>query len=362
MRPLLTWVGVACVALGLSCGARAQTPAAPRLVLSQDSWDFGEVWHPESPALALVVRNEGTADLKIESVQSSCGCTVAQPGRTLVPPGETTDIKVRFDTQGKQDRVTSKVTIISNDPVRPAVEFDVQGFVKRAIRRIPLGGLVVRSIETKPGLTGTARLENQTDEPMHLRLLSTNLPDLEIQIRELQAGVIYEIVGTTKRAFEPGSKVRGSLIFATGLSKEEKLTLYARIEVLSLVEPSPPVIYLDAQTNKEPSERWVDLQYYGTGQFQVTGATCKDPQIKVSLGSTEKPAYAFSLLKPPMTAQTRAKVSLPPVSALPADGVVIEFTTNEPTRPKVEVLVTTSQAMWEVKLKGPPEGPQKPAS
>jgi hypothetical protein len=154
-----------CLLLGLACSSPALAqpalaPAAgPKLVLSQDSWDFGSVWHPESPSLTLTVKNEGAAELKISNVRTTCGCTLVESGRKEVPPGQSTELKIRYNTQGKQDRVSSSVIIESNDPARPKLTFHITGFVKRVIRRTPLGGLVIRTLDPSPGQTGTVRLE-----------------------------------------------------------------------------------------------------------------------------------------------------------------------------------------------------------
>ena len=55
-----------CVAAGLALSAQAQ----PKLTLSQDSWDFGEAWHGANPSLDLVLKNEGTEDLRLTRVKA----------------------------------------------------------------------------------------------------------------------------------------------------------------------------------------------------------------------------------------------------------------------------------------------------
>ncbi len=352
--------GLLCVMLG-SAAARAQDAPAPRIVLSQDSWNFGDVWHPQSAALTLVVKNEGNADLELKDVRSTCGCTVAEPGRKLIPPGESTEVKVRFNSEGKQGHVTSKVIIDSNDSTRPTVEMPIQGDVKRAVKRTPIGGLVIRTLDTQPGQASTLRLENQMPEPMRLRLSASNLQDvIDVEIREITPGLVYDVIGRTKQALPPGGIVRGTLVFDTGLSQEEKLTVHARVQVLSRVEPSPPIIYLDPKTATTPSERIVSLQYYGADPFRVTEADCKDPDVKIKLGLTESLGNGLEKLTPKMTALVRTTVSLPPASAIPPEGVVIEFTTNDPAFSKVQVLVTADARVWQSKIQGPPETPVKP--
>ena len=289
--------------LGLVCSAaaRGQSSDAPKLVLSQEAWDFGPVWHPEAPTLTLTVRNEGAAELKITNIKPTCGCTSVEPGRTGVPPGETTELKIRYDTKGKQDRVSSSVIIESNDPARPRIEFRIAGFVKRAVRRIPLAGLSLRTLDPNPGQTTTVRLENRTDEPMKLALLSCSIDGLDIEVKEVTAGQVYDVVGRTTQPMRHGV-TRGELVFSTGLQPEQQLSVSALIQVMTLVDPVPSVVYLDPRAATQPSRRIINLNYYGTlEEFQVTGATCKRaPDLKISIDSPRSPPGGMGTLIPKM--------------------------------------------------------------
>lgn len=360
MKHVLWLGGLVGWLLGGAALVTAQTSAAPRLTLSQDSWNFGEIWHPQAASLTLIVKNEGTTQLEIGDVRTTCGCTLAETGRKSVPPGETTEVKVRYNSEGKQGHVESKVIIESNDPQRPTVEMNISGVVNRAVTRTPLGGLVIRTLDTKPGQTGTVKLENQMSEPMKLRLSGSSLQEwLDVEIKEVTPGQVYEVVGTTKKDL-PTAGVRGQLVFDTGLSKEEQLTVFARVQVMSRVEAVPPVIFLDPKRDNKPSDRFVSVQYYGTGNFSVTQGDSKTPGIKVTLKGTESPSSGLEKLTPRMTALVRSTVSLPPASAIPPEGALIEYTTSDPQFPKVQVLVTTSQKVWHDTIQGPPEAPVRP--
>jgi hypothetical protein len=344
--------------------APASQPQAPgpRIVLSQNAWDFGEVWHPLSPVLKLGVKNEGTADLTIGRVKTTCGCTLASAGKSQLKPGESTEIRVEFETRGKQERVTSKVLIDSNDVERPHIEFPVSGFVKRAVIREPLGGLVIRTLSTAPGQTGSLRLKNQTDQPLKLKLLAKNIDELDVEIKEDKPGQEYTLIGRTTKAVRNGT-TRGQFLFSTGLEREEKLYVDVRIGVLPYVEPIPPAILLDpADPNMaaKPVQRTVLLQYYGsTPQFRITAAECKNPDVKVTFGGLLPASGGMEQLLPKMTGYVRAEVTVPPARELPAEGLVIEFQTNDPDHPKAEVLVTKDRAAWELRTYGPSPLPLK---
>lgn len=355
-----TWLVVLLTCASLPGVALPQETKVPKLVLSQEAWNFGEVWHPDSPTMTLIVRNEGNAELVLTNVTSTCGCTVVQPARDRIPAGENTEVTVRYNSEGKQDHVDSKVIIESNDPVRPKVEMRIDGVVRRAVKRTPLGGLTIRSLDPSAGQTGSIRLENQMSEPMKLKLISTNLPDLDVSVEETTPGLVYIVTAKTKHELPPGSLRRGRLIFSTGLSKESQLSIGARVEIMSRVQVMPPIIYLDPKTATTASERAVSLQYYGTGPFNVTGATANHPDIKVTVRAPEPPIGGLEKLTPKLTCVVRTQVKLPPASALPPEGAVITYTTDDKDFPKFEVLVTSDPREWDLKLRGPPESPQQP--
>lgn len=343
--------------------------ADPRVVLQPPAWDFGQVWQDEQQETTLVVRNEGDAELVISEVRTTCGCTVAQPERKNVPPGQSTTVKVRFDTHGKQGEVTSKVILLTNDPrvgselgnrdpaPKPGeAHFHIRGFIKRAVLREPLGGLVVRALDRKPGQTGKLVLKNQMPEPMRLQLKSSSIRELDVEIREITPGVEYEVIGRTNRELGPG-KIHGELTFVTGLSREGEISVPARIEMLSHVELVPPAIYL-LKTDASPVQRVISLHYYGPddpNEFRVTGGTCKDPRVKVTVGPTQPPeAWMRTKLNPPVRAVVQSQVSLPCGAETPPEGFVIEYTTTDPTCPKVELIVTTDKEVFERRMYGRP--------
>ena len=351
MKTLLQTIGLTLALLCLVCVVQAQEAKKPSMMVSQENWDFGEVWHPEKPAMTLVIRNEGQADLKLDKVRSTCGCTVAQPSRMLIPPGESTDVKIVFDTTGKQDEVTSKVIITSNDPIWGEYTFKIRGFVKRAIRRTPLGGLVIRTLETKAGQTGKVTLENQMSEPMHLKIVSNNVAEVDLKIEEITPGLLYEVVGRTNRDVQHGT-IRGEIVLSTGLAQEETITVSVQVNVLPRVRPVPAAMFFRTDDSKA-YERTINIHYYGTDDdFKVTSATCKHKDVKVTLGAMQPPSAGYKKLKPSPTAFVRAMVSLPPANQIPDEGILIEFTTTDPDWPKFDVLATTNKRDFQERMYG----------
>lgn len=64
------------------------------------SWDFGQVKEGVVLKHDFLFRNESDKTLKITDITTSCGCTVSEVKKKVIPPGEETQIKVSFKTKG----------------------------------------------------------------------------------------------------------------------------------------------------------------------------------------------------------------------------------------------------------------------
>jgi hypothetical protein len=335
---------------GQTEGPKGQTEG-PKLALSPTKWDFGAVWFPENPTFTLTVRNDGQAELKLTKITTNCGCTHVQPTSAVVAPGKSVDLKIDYNTKGKQDLVHSSVVIESNDPAHPKLEFPISGIVKRAVRRDPLAGINIRTLETKPGLTSTVKLENATDDPMQLKLVSCSIPWLDVKIDEQTPGRVFQVTARTAKPLHAGV-THGELVFSTGLQREPEYTVEAMVQIVGLVDPVPRLVMLEARAT-QPATRSINLNYYGErDDFQVTGATCKQlPDIKVTIQPPELPPGPLATNPPKMKYIVKTEVPLPAAAKLPPGGLVIEYTTNDPACPRVAVTVTNDKHVWERALK-----------
>ena len=79
----------------------------------------------------FTISNKGKSDLYIRKVKASCGCTAVDPEDDMVPAGESTTMKVVFDSRGKVGKQNKTITIISNDPKHPRSILWVKGVVEK---------------------------------------------------------------------------------------------------------------------------------------------------------------------------------------------------------------------------------------
>lgn len=101
----------------------------PKIVVQQDKFDFGDIKQGEKVTHNFVISNNGGDILKIENVRASCGCTAAVPEKDQIAPGESTELKVTFNSSGRNGKQHKNVYIKSNDFERPEVVLTITGNV-----------------------------------------------------------------------------------------------------------------------------------------------------------------------------------------------------------------------------------------
>jgi hypothetical protein len=86
----------------------------PKLELDKLVHDFGTINEGDVVETEFIVTNSGEADLVIADAKGSCGCTVPQPPKEPIKPGDSAPIKVSFDSNGKPGQQSKTVTLTTN--------------------------------------------------------------------------------------------------------------------------------------------------------------------------------------------------------------------------------------------------------
>ncbi len=76
--------------------------------------NFGKIKQGDKVDYNFKFKNTGTADLIISSAKGSCGCTVPEYPKEAVKPGESGEIKVSFNSDGKSGEQSKTVSIFAN--------------------------------------------------------------------------------------------------------------------------------------------------------------------------------------------------------------------------------------------------------
>lgn len=108
---------------------------APVVQFDKLVYDFGTVTDGDIVETVFTLTNTGKSALVITDAKTTCGCTVPSwPKNTPIAPGDTAEIKVKFNTSGKGGGRQSKdVTLFTNTAVGREI-IKIKGIVnKKAI-------------------------------------------------------------------------------------------------------------------------------------------------------------------------------------------------------------------------------------
>ena len=107
-----------------------QLASAPKLKFDNTVYDFGNIKQGESVTTDFVFTNTGKTELNIRQTRASCGCTVSQPEKSTLAPGESSTIKVTFNSAGRRGIQQKSISVFSNDPANPTQRITIKARVE----------------------------------------------------------------------------------------------------------------------------------------------------------------------------------------------------------------------------------------
>jgi len=112
----------------------AQIPSnikGPVITISEKSYDYGTLKQTEKGTYAycnFTVTNSGNEPLIISKCKGSCGCTVPQCSGEAILPGESSIIKVKYDSS-RLGSFKKSVSVFSNASNAGELDLTIQGTV-----------------------------------------------------------------------------------------------------------------------------------------------------------------------------------------------------------------------------------------
>ncbi|GGH76222.1 DUF1573 domain-containing protein [Phaeocystidibacter marisrubri] len=130
MKKLLMTLAV--VFFGMTYASAQENPNAPVMTFESTVMDYGTIEQDANGVRVFEFTNTGKEPLIISNLRGSCGCTV--PDQSIVnkpiAPGESAEIKVRYDTH-RVGRFQKSVTVTSNAS-QGTIVLTIKGNVRQA--------------------------------------------------------------------------------------------------------------------------------------------------------------------------------------------------------------------------------------
>ncbi len=111
----------------ISLGSFAQDKKVAKIEFKTDVIDYGTIEKGADGVRVFEFTNTGNAPLIISNAKSTCGCTVPNWPKSPIMPGESGEIKVKYDTK-RVNPIRKTITVISNAET-PTVALKIKGIV-----------------------------------------------------------------------------------------------------------------------------------------------------------------------------------------------------------------------------------------
>lgn len=135
----------------------------PQILVTKAYHDFGGIGPGTYHSCEFTFKNVGTKTLKIENIQSTCGCSVPKLEKNDYEPGESGKIEVRFHAPSVNGETKKQLYIISNDPSNSRAQLELRAFVEVKVVAEPtevslrfdkpnagLGSITIKSTDQQP--------------------------------------------------------------------------------------------------------------------------------------------------------------------------------------------------------------------
>lgn len=349
--------------MAMAMVAVAMMAQQPVITFEKTDHDFGKINEADGKVTTIFTfKNEGMEPLVLSNVRASCGCTTPKWPRQPIEPGQTGEITVTYNPNGRPGRFTKTVTITSNATeatTRVTIKGEVIPKPAKPVDNYPvkMGELSLKSKEVNFGKindhsTKTYEIEyaNQTDHEITVALVPAKgqerFLDAVVTLANVKANETgkVQIALTTENANIYGP-IEGSFLVVVN-SKQiegETYTIVVRADVeedFSKLTPedhrNAPILDVAATINMgniaagKVGKRTISLTNVGADPLKIRRVLNSSNDIRASYNKNE--------LKNGKSAQLKIEV---PTAGLEPGAYSRQLTliTNDPAKPRFVITV-----------------------
>jgi len=96
----------------------------------ENAWDFGQVKQGQILKHDFILKNDSDKPLKINAINTSCGCTASKAKKSKLSSCEETSIEVKFNSKGYSGDIRQYVYVYTDSLQRPIIKFTIKADVK----------------------------------------------------------------------------------------------------------------------------------------------------------------------------------------------------------------------------------------
>jgi hypothetical protein len=180
--------------------SEAEHASLPHIVVPEPEHDFGVMDPLQSASHVFVIHNRGEGPLRLWRGSTTCKCTLSEIDKRVIPPGESGEVVLTWNTGRKHQRYDHSATVMTNDPERPELRLHVRGVVRADLRADP-EELILTRVEPNQPSRISGLVYTQLPKPFEIVQASCTLdgstvlfePASSVQLADLAATGGYRI-------------------------------------------------------------------------------------------------------------------------------------------------------------------------
>ena len=225
----------------------------PKAVFPDADFNFGRAMHGSVVEHDFVLRNQGSAVLKIVKAGMTSPLLVTRMPRELAPGGEGM-IHFKLDTTALSGPFEGHITVFLNDPSLPEADLRFEGVVIPPVEVSPLPAFFVSGLR---GKEASAAIEIINHEPEPLRILKVEHASerFATKLETIETGQRYRLILNLKPD-GPGGRKTEPITVATSSRAQPALEISANTLLHERVYTFPDSVDLGAipisQIRKNP--------------------------------------------------------------------------------------------------------------
>lgn len=254
---------------------------APYLELKEKVFDFGRVDEGSIVEKTFLVKNSGSADLRIEKVVTGCNCLENDSSNILIAPNEEKEFHIKLNTTGLSGEYDKKVRFFTNEGGHSFNSYSVKGYINPQVKIEP-AILDFEEITTGDSFSKTKILKISTNKHNSIEIVKVESYSKNIQIHELSGDKhekTYEVKLNGKISL---GEYRNRII--AFFSNGKKVNIPLIVIVHNIIEVEPKVIsFGDLSSKNTPIKKVVSVINRSEGRCKITDIEASSSIIEASL-------------------------------------------------------------------------------
>lgn len=296
------------------------------------SLDLGDVAKGSDLEFSFPVINSLNSDLIIESIDSSCGCTMVQSEKMTLAPGERSTIIGEINTEAYSGRRKAILTVRLSSPAIQEIRLRVDSFIRTDLVLYP-GSLHFSDAFSGLAYEKKTTLMHAGTPPLKVKSVQSPKPwikcDYQESFREGEKTNIDFAVKLTDTA--PLGEFREIINLIIDDETATQIPLMVSGSVAQEITVSPKSIFLSSVTPDQSVK--VNLVVIGRDPVVINKIDSQDWNVEYEAKNTRKRTHLIPLRISPKTTQRGTLKSNLRIVALGNDEIVIETPINAMIEP-----------------------------